>query len=83
MITAEQRALLLMDSWAGREVVYCTIVGETPQRYRIRLAQDAVLPGKRAHSKGDVVLVPKYPIRPLMSWHTEDLRKIDAMEATA
>lgn len=59
----ETTAVLRMDSWAGRETVRCTVVGETPKRYRIRLEQDARLPGNRQYKKGDVVLVPKYAVK--------------------
>lgn len=51
-------AYVAIDSWAGRRLVEVEIVGETPQRYRVRLVEDSMLPSGRKH-KGDVVLVPK------------------------
>ena len=56
-------AKLLMDDWAGRHSVECEVIGETPKRYRIKLLQDARLPGNRQREAGDVVLVPKHAVR--------------------
>lgn len=56
-------ARLCLDGWAGRQEVRCEIVGETPQRYRIRLLEPARLPGNRNYQIGDVVLVPKYAVK--------------------
>lgn len=59
----DQKAYLLLDSWAGREKHEVEIVGETAKRYRIRLLSDVRLPSKRDGKAGDVVLVPKYAIK--------------------
>jgi hypothetical protein len=50
---------ITLDSWAGRHRVQVTIVGVTPKRYRVRLEQDALMPGGRHMKAGDVTLVPR------------------------
>jgi hypothetical protein len=50
------------DRWAGRVYYPCEIIGETKTRYRVRLLQDALLPGRRRMKAGDIVLVPKHAI---------------------
>lgn len=55
----EQPGYILIDSWAGRHAVSATLIGETPKRYRIRLEEDARLPGGRNMKAGDVTLIPK------------------------
>ena len=58
------RAVLALDSWAGRTEHPVEIVGETPKRYRVRILEDWLgLPSRRVASRGDVVLVPKYAVR--------------------
>ncbi len=60
------RAVLALDSWAGRTEHPVEIVGETPKRYRVRILEDwLILPSKRVAERGDVVLVPKYAVRVL------------------
>lgn len=54
---------LALDGWAGIRHIPVEILGETPKRYRVRLCNDARLPGGREKKKGDVVLVPKTAIR--------------------
>jgi hypothetical protein len=50
---------ITVNSWAGRHRVKVTIVGVTPKRYRVRLEQDALMPGGRHMKAGDVTLVPR------------------------
>lgn len=50
---------IAINSWAGRHRVRVTIVGVTPKRYRVRLEQDALLPGGLHLKAGDVTLVPR------------------------
>lgn len=56
-------AKLMMDDWAGRHSIECEVIGETKTRYRIKLLQDARLPGNRHFEAGDVTLVPKYAVK--------------------
>ncbi len=56
-------AYIVLDGWAGRREIACEIVGETPQRYRVRLLEDGSLPRGRYGHVGDVVVVPKYAVR--------------------
>lgn len=55
-------AYIRLDGWAGRERIPCEVVGETPKRYRVRLLQSAMLPGRRCVESGAVVLVPRYAV---------------------
>jgi len=50
------------NSWADRLHHPCEIIGETRTRYRVRLLEEALLPGGRRGKTGDVVLVPKYAV---------------------
>lgn len=49
---------LMLDGWAGRTLIPCEIVGETPKRTRIKLLERARLPGNRWFDAGQVALVP-------------------------
>lgn len=53
----EYAAYIRTDSWAGRTYTACTVIGETPKRYRVRIDDNAF-----RWSVGDVILVPKYAI---------------------
>jgi len=56
-------AVLVLDSWAGRERIPVEIVGETPKRYRVKLLAACLLPSRRRVEAGAVVLVPRYAVR--------------------
>jgi len=57
---AERSAVILVDSWAGRERIAVTVIGETRTKYRCQLTQDAKLPGRNNwQSAGHVFLAPK------------------------
>jgi hypothetical protein len=61
-----RKAVVVVQSWAGRSVVPVTIVGETKMLWRVRL--DADKPRKLAgrnvwRQPGDVFLVPKTAVR--------------------
>ena len=45
-MTNARSAYILVDSWAGRERIPVTVIGETAKRYRCQLTQDAKLPGR-------------------------------------
>ncbi len=61
--TATRRGELRLDSWAGRRSYPVEVLGETPQRYRIRLLEDMPLPGRNKRgAAGEVRLVPKYAV---------------------
>ena len=60
---SNERTVLVLDSWAGRERIPVRVVGETRTRYRIELLQAARLPNQRQYEIGAVVLVPKYAVR--------------------
>lgn len=60
----EVAGYILIDSWAGRQRVNVTIIGETAKKYRVRLRQRASLPGRRRLlDVGEVTLVPKDVVR--------------------
>lgn len=53
-------AYIVVDSWAGRERIPVTVIGETAKRFRCQLTQDAKLPGRNnSQSAGHVFLAPK------------------------
>lgn len=53
-----------LTGWHGTTWHRCVVVGETPKRYRVRLEEDARLPGRnRSGNAGDVVLMPKDAVR--------------------
>lgn len=53
---------LMLDTFAGRRLVPCVVLKETPKRFKIRLLESAVLPGNRRAEIGYETLVPKYAI---------------------
>lgn len=56
--------ILFTDGWAGRQETRIEIVAETPKRYRVKLLENAALPGRSNHrSSGFVFLAPKYAVR--------------------
>ena len=56
-------ALLHTDGWAGRAAVPVEVVGRTAKRVRVRLLEDAKLPGRSRDGKvGDEILVPAYAV---------------------
>lgn len=63
MTKTPQTTYLALQGWGGLLLYPVEILGETPKRYRVRLCDDARLPGGRKKKKGDVVLVPKTAIR--------------------
>lgn len=59
-MTTARSAFILVDSWAGRERIAVTVIGETAKRYRCQLVQDAKLPGRNNYqTAGHVFLAPK------------------------
>lgn len=55
---------LMLDGWAGARARQVEIVGETPQRYRIRAIERTKLAGRsRWINPGETALVPKYAVR--------------------
>lgn len=54
---------LALQEWGGLLLYPVEVLGETPKKCRVRLIEDARLPGGRHHKAGDVVLVPKTAIR--------------------
>jgi hypothetical protein len=59
----DSRAVIALDGWAGRIDVPVTVLGATRTRYRVRLEEEARLPGRRHRAAGAVVLVPKHAVR--------------------
>lgn len=60
----EQQAWLLMDGWEGRTEQPILVVGETPQRYRIKAVARTKLAGRcRWIYTGETALVPKHAVR--------------------
>ncbi len=55
---------VVLDTWAGRRYYAVEVVGETPQKVRVRiLTQGGVmLPGRRYVNCGEVALVPKHAV---------------------
>lgn len=64
ILTMQERpAKFGLQGWHGLTWRQVTVIGETSQRYRVRLEEDARLPGRRRHGKrGDVLLMPKHAI---------------------
>lgn len=62
-ISPARPAVLMLDSWAGRQQIPCTITGETPTRYQIRLDRAALLPSRRQAQAGDLVRVPRRAVK--------------------
>lgn len=58
-LTVRMPAVLMLDGWAGRRDVQCTIVAQSRRRVKIELGEDCRLPGRlRNGVKGAVVSVP-------------------------
>lgn len=55
------KARVCFDGWAGRRSIPCTVIGETPKRYRV--IYEAALSGNYGGDKGETRLVPKYAVR--------------------
>ena len=53
----EKRGHVITNSWAGKTCVPCTVIGETPKRYRVRMDDYAF-----RWCKNEIVLVPKYAV---------------------
>ena len=62
-MSANAKAIAL-DTWAGRRYYAVEVVGETPQKVRVRiLTQGGVmLPVRRYVNCGEVALVPKHAV---------------------
>ena len=59
-----RRAVVCVNSWAGRQEHPCQVVGETPKRYRIVVDVPTALPPRfTVLMPGTEKLVPKYAIR--------------------
>lgn len=58
------RAILKIDSWAGRRQYAIEIVGETRTRYRVRVLEQPgiMLPGRRWKAYGETALVPRHAV---------------------
>jgi hypothetical protein len=57
-------ALLLLDGYAGASLQRVLVIGETPQRWRIRAVERTKLAGRgRWLEPGGEALVPKHAIR--------------------
>jgi hypothetical protein len=59
----ERSAVLMIQGWHGYSECPCTVVGQTPKKYRIVFVQKQILPGRRVAEAGVHVLVPKHAIR--------------------
>jgi len=53
---------IAVQTWAGLLHYSVEIVGETPKRLRVKLLQDAMLPGKRFVTAGSIILVPRHAV---------------------
>lgn len=66
MADVTRTALLRMDGWAGRHDYAVVVVGETPQRYRIKLPPQTdpirLAGGGRWLRCGQSALVPKHAV---------------------
>jgi hypothetical protein len=56
------KALLLLDTWAGRREVKVEIIGETKTKYRLRALQDGPIPPDRYILTGQQFQAPKSAI---------------------
>lgn len=55
-------ALIALDSFAGRTLVPCRIIGHTNKRVRVELLSGALI-GRTHHKKGEARLVPAKALR--------------------
>lgn len=62
-IEAGRRAIVAVNSWAGRFEYAVSVIGETPKRYRVRWIDGWHSSRWRSFAAGDVTLVPKYAVR--------------------
>ena len=53
------RGVVSLESWAGRTDHLCTIVGETPKRWRVVFDRDVTLPRHRFVMAGEETAVSK------------------------
>ena len=58
---------IVLDTWAGRRYYAVEVVGETPNKARVRILTPGGvrLPGRRYAECNDIVLVPKHAISDL------------------
>lgn len=59
----ERGAVLMIRGWHGYSECPCTVVGETPKKYRVVFLTKQDLPGRRVAEAGVQVLVPKHAIK--------------------
>lgn len=60
----ERYAEFGLQGWHGITWAPCVVIGETPKRYRVRLEEDARLPGRNRQGRaGEIVLMPKDAVR--------------------
>jgi hypothetical protein len=57
------KSYLALNSWAGRIKHKCTVLDETPKKYRVVFDEDVLLPKRRLVKAGQLVLVPKSAVR--------------------
>ena len=59
-----RKAVVCIDSWAGRQEKPCRVVGETPKRYRIEVDVPTTLPPRFSTLfPGKTKLVPKRAVK--------------------
>jgi hypothetical protein len=58
-----RKAKICLDGWGGISNHQVLVIGETKDRYRVKLLEDTRMPGNRLKLAGEVVLVPKYAVR--------------------
>lgn len=59
----ERNAVLMIQGWHGYSECPCTVVGETPKKYRVVFLAKQNLPGRRVAEAGVQALVPKHAIK--------------------
>jgi len=61
---AYMQAYIVVDSYAGRRMLPCRIVGETPKKYRVEVDEPTLLPPRNmVLAPGESQLVPKSAVR--------------------
>lgn len=75
-IAQGQKGYIHLNSWAGHTKVAVSYVGQTAKKVRVRLLQDARLPGRPVKA-GDVVLVPKDAVTWGDEWDADNTGRSD------
>ncbi len=63
LVVIGARGIVSLESWAGRTDHPCTIVGETPKRWRVVFDRNVTLPRHRFVVAGEETVVSKARVK--------------------